>query len=81
MDISQISSRLPQSAELILDALKRNKILRFEEMMSLTGLSKRSLLYAIKILRECNMVEVKVCMTDTRKRFYCLKSVGAHNLN
>ncbi|MCL4420866.1 MAG: hypothetical protein M1477_04170 [Candidatus Thermoplasmatota archaeon] len=42
--------------------------------MSLTGLSKRSLLYAIKVLREKGLVEVEVCMSDTRRRFYCLKS-------
>ncbi len=74
MNSSSMLEQLPPSAVSILNALKKKKILRFEEIMSLTSLSKRSLMYAIKILREYGMVEVKMCMSDTRRRFYCLKT-------
>ena len=74
METALTEINLPPSAKSILNVLMEQKILRFDEIMSLTGLSKRSLLYAIKVLREKGLVEVEVCMSDTRRRFYCLKS-------
>ncbi|MCW6170972.1 MAG: MarR family transcriptional regulator [Thermoplasmatales archaeon] len=73
METTLIDDVLPPSARLVLNVLMNRKILRFEEIMLLTGLSKRSLLYAIKVLREKGLVEVEVCMSDTRRRFYCLE--------
>lgn len=73
METTLIEGVIPPSARLVLNELMDRKILRFEEIMLLTGLSKRSLLYAIKVLREKGLVEVEVCMSDTRRRFYCLK--------
>ncbi len=64
---------MPPSAKLLLRVLKENKISRFEELMDETLLSKRTLLYAIKTLKELGLIETQVCMSDARRRFYCVK--------
>lgn len=73
METIEIVKSIPPSAKLLLRVLREKKILRFEELMEETMLSKRTLLYAIKALRELGMIETQICMNDARKRFYCIK--------
>ena len=73
METIEIVKSIPPSAKLLLRVLREKKILRFEELMEETMLSKRTLLYAIKALRELGMIETQICMNDARKRFYCVK--------
>lgn len=63
----------PPSAKIILKLIRERKIMKFEDIKAETGLSKRALLYAIKTLRELDLIETQVCMGDTRRRFYCIK--------
>lgn len=73
MEATEIVKPIPPSAKLILKLLSEKKIMRFEELKESTAFSKRTLLYAIKTLREMDLVETQICMNDTRRRFYCIK--------
>ncbi len=67
------SAQLPNSALTVLQILSDMKIARFDQLKEKTKLPKRTLLYAIRILRELGMVETQICMNDARRRFYCVK--------
>ncbi len=73
METVEIVKTMPTSAKLLLRVLKEKKISRFDELMEETLLSKRTLLYAIKTLRELDLIETQICMNDARRRFYCIK--------
>lgn len=73
METIEIVKTMPNSAKLLLRVLKENKISTFDDLMEETMLSRRTLLYAIKALRELDLIETQVCMSDTRRRFYCVK--------
>ncbi len=73
MECVEIVKGMPNSAKLLLRVLKENKISTFDDLMEETMLSRRTLLYAIKTLRELELIETQVCMTDARRRFYCIK--------
>lgn len=73
METVEIVRTMPASAKLLLRVLTDKKIARFDELMEETMLSKRTLLYAIKALKELDLVETQICMTDARRRFYCIK--------
>ncbi len=73
METIEIVKSMPNSAKLLLRVLKENKISTFDDLMEETMLSRRTLLYAIKALRELDLIETQVCMSDTRRRFYCVK--------
>lgn len=73
MENVELIKSMPPSAKLVLRVLKEKKITRFDDLMEETLLSKRTLLYAIKALRELDLIETQVCMNDARKRFYCVK--------
>ncbi len=63
---------LPNSALTVIEALSRLKIAKFEDLKSETSLPKRTLLYAIRILRDAGLVHTQICMNDARRRFYCI---------
>ncbi len=73
MESVEVIRSMPTSAKLLLRVLKENKISRFDELMEETMLSKRTLLYAIKTLKELDLIETQICMSDARRRFYCVK--------
>lgn len=73
METVEIIRNTPTSAKLLLRVLKDRKIATFDDLMGETMLSRRTLLYAIKTLKELDLIETQVCMTDTRRRFYCIK--------
>lgn len=73
METVELVRSIPVSARLVLKVLQEKKIARFDELLEETLLSKRTLLYAIKALKELDFIESQICMNDTRKRFYCIK--------
>ena len=73
MEPLEVIRSLPPSAKLLLRVLRENKVSRFEELMEETLLSKRTLLYAIRALKELDLIETQICMSDARRRFYCVK--------
>lgn len=66
-------ANLPNSAINVIEVLSRLKIARFQDLMAETSLPKRTLLYAIRILRDLGIVETQICMNDARRRFYCIR--------
>lgn len=75
MENVQLIPDLTPSALQVLEFIKSRKIARFSEIIQHTGLSKRSVLYSIEKLKEMGLVETQICMTDTRRRFYCIRSL------
>lgn len=73
METLEVIRSVPPSAKLLLRVLRENKISRFDDLMDETMLSKRTLLYAIRTLKELDLIETQVCMSDARRRFYCVK--------
>ena len=69
-------SEMPVSARMVYLVLKDRKIARLCELMDITGLSKRTVLYSVKKLKESNIIDVLICLNDTRERFYCIKLKG-----
>ena len=57
----------------VFEFIRARKIVRFHDLVTGTGLSKRTLLYSIRTLREMGLIETQICMNDTRRRFYCLR--------
>ncbi|MCL4341394.1 MAG: MarR family transcriptional regulator [Candidatus Thermoplasmatota archaeon] len=57
----------------VFEFIRTRKIVRFQDLVSGTGLSKRAILYSIRSLREMGLIETQICMNDTRRRFYCLR--------
>ncbi len=66
-------SEMSVSARMIYLVLQDRKIARLCELMDITGLSKRTVLYSVKKLKESNLIDVLICLNDTRGRFYCIK--------
>ncbi|WP_162509595.1 MarR family transcriptional regulator [Thermogymnomonas acidicola] len=64
---------MPPSAKLVLRVLRELKIATVKRLEEETGLSRRTLMYAIKVLKEAGLIETQICLTDTRKRFYCIR--------
>jgi DNA-binding MarR family transcriptional regulator len=62
---------LTPSSRLILITLRSIKIADVKTLMKETGLSKRTLMGSLKHLKEESLINVKTCLTDTRRRFYC----------
>ena len=64
--------RLTPSAKLVLRVLKELRISDSLTLLNETGLSRRSLMYSVKQLRNLGLVNVQVCLKDSRKRYYCI---------
>ncbi len=64
---------LTPSTRLVLIALRYFKVARLCQLIENTGLSKRSVLYSVKKLSAMGLIEVNICLSDTRQRFYCIK--------
>ncbi|MGP6219921.1 hypothetical protein [Caldiplasma sukawensis] len=52
------------------------KIADVKTLIKETGLSKRALMGSLKNLREMELISVKTCLSDTRRRFYCFVQDG-----
>jgi hypothetical protein len=66
-------SGLQNSAKIVLLVLRSLKIADFRTLERETGLSKRSLLYAVKALKSIDLIDIQICLSDTRRRFYCIR--------
>ncbi|WP_298278005.1 MarR family transcriptional regulator [Ferroplasma sp.] len=64
---------LTPSTRLVLITLKQFKVARLCQLIESTGLSKRSVLYSVKKLSAMGLIEINICLSDTRQRFYCVK--------
>lgn len=73
LEIELNDYEIPTSARLVLMVLKRLRIADFRTIEMESGLSKRSVLYAVKRLREMGLIDIQICLNDTRKRFYCIR--------
>ncbi len=69
---SQIRFLTP-SCRLVYMTLKQFKVARLCQIIEETGLSKRSVLYAVKELNSAGLIDISICLSDTRQRFYCIK--------
>jgi len=68
-----IVNNLSPSAKLIYKILEEIKVARLCQLMEITGLSRRTILYSIKALNKYGLIDITTCLSDTRQRFYCLK--------
>ena len=73
LEIQLNDYEMPTSARLVFMVLKRLRIADFRTIEMESGLSKRSVLYAVKRLREMGLIDIQVCLNDTRKKFYCIR--------
>lgn len=73
MESTEVLVELPPSATLVLRILRDLKISNLNRLREESGLSRRGLMYALKTLTEMDLIETKICLTDTRRRFYCIK--------
>jgi DNA-binding MarR family transcriptional regulator len=64
---------LTPSTRLVLITLRQFKVARLCQLIESTGLSKRSVLYSVKKLNAMRLIEINICLSDTRQRFYCIK--------
>ncbi|BAB60513.1 TVG1419878 [Thermoplasma volcanium GSS1] len=64
---------LPPSARLVLAYLRSAKISDVARIMENTGLSRRSVMNSVKMLKELGLIDIQVCLSDTRRRYYCVK--------
>lgn len=53
--------------------LKAHKILDMKRMLSETGLPRRTLMYAISRLKETGLIDIQICLNDSRRRYYCIR--------
>ena len=73
MESIDLSFSLPPSAKLVLRILRDMKITDFKKLQDETGLSRRTLMYSIKLLKDINAVETRIFLHDAIRRFYCIK--------
>jgi len=64
---------LTPSTRLVLITLRQLKVARLCQIIESTGLSRRSVLYSVKKLNSMGLIEINICLSDTRQRFYCIK--------
>ncbi|MCL5665762.1 MAG: MarR family transcriptional regulator [Candidatus Thermoplasmatota archaeon] len=69
---SQVNGLTP-SCRLVLRVLSEIKISDLSNLERETGLPRRTLLYAIARLKEKNLIQVQVCLNDSRRRYYCFR--------
>lgn len=80
LEIEFSEFEMPTSARLVLLVLRRLRIADFRTLERETGLSKRSVLYAVKNLRDMKLIDIQICLNDARKRFYCIKIMENRSL-
>ncbi|MCL4444948.1 MAG: MarR family transcriptional regulator [Candidatus Thermoplasmatota archaeon] len=62
---------MPPSSRTVLDALSRAKISTLNAIINETGLPSRTVQLALKNLIALKLVNVRICLNDTRRKFYC----------
>jgi|ECHhosMinimDraft_1075155.scaffolds.fasta_scaffold00014_37 DNA-binding MarR family transcriptional regulator len=64
--------KLTPSARKVLEVIKARRVTTFNMLREETKMPERTLKEAIRILKELGLIEVKICLDDTRRRFYCI---------
>lgn len=70
-------TELPKSSETVLTVLDPQVSLTHKEIAAKTGLSPRTIRYAMKKLKEHDMIVEKFNYRDARQILYSLKAPGA----
>lgn len=68
---------IPPSARLVLRVLREFKIADVKTLLRETGLSRRTLMYGIRRLKEMGQIDIQICLNDSRRRYYCIRVAGA----
>ncbi len=63
---------IPPSARLVLHVLRELKISDIRRLSDETGLPRRTLMYAIRRLKENKLIDIQICLNDSRRRYYCV---------
>jgi DNA-binding MarR family transcriptional regulator len=70
-----IVTNMTTSSRFVLMILQEKKIATVNEIQNRSKLSRRTIMNSIRDLRKLGLIDVHVCLSDTRKRFYCLRIV------
>lgn len=78
---SELLAGLPPSAKFVFKVLSCGKPMTLDEIIRETGLPPRTVKYALKRLRELELVEAVPCLKDLRRRIYmiCYEATGKTN--
>ncbi len=63
---------LPPSAKFVLRILVEKGAATFNELVEETGLCKRTIKHALRLLREAGLIKIITCLKDARRRIYTL---------
>lgn len=63
--------RMTPSSRIVLDMLSRARISTLTSIVDETGLPMRTVQLALKNLVALKLVSVQICLSDTRRNFYC----------
>jgi DNA-binding MarR family transcriptional regulator len=63
--------RMTASSRKVFEAISRIKISTLNELTQDTGLPTRTVQLALKTLIELKLVNVRTCLNDARRKFYC----------
>ncbi|BFH73775.1 helix-turn-helix domain-containing protein [Sulfurisphaera javensis] len=66
---------LSPSARLVLEIISERKIVKFKDLKEITGLSTRTLRYAIKDLKDKGLIKVLPCLEDAREKLYAVSEI------
>jgi transcription initiation factor IIE alpha subunit len=69
--------RLPPSAKLVLKALESGSLLTQKDIISMTYLPARTVRYALRRLREENLLQERFYFQDARQSLYGLNAQSA----
>ena len=69
----EIVPDMTTSSRFVLMILHEKKIATINEIQNRSKLSRRTIMNSIRDLRNLGLIDVHVCLRDTRKRFYCLR--------
>jgi len=64
---------LSPSARFVLEIIAKRRIMKFKELQEVTGLSTRTLRYALKVLKDNGYIKVFPCLEDARERLYAIE--------
>ncbi|MCL4342878.1 MAG: MarR family transcriptional regulator [Candidatus Thermoplasmatota archaeon] len=71
MDSTFAYPGLPNSSRYVIRVLRDLKVATIESIQDETGLSRRTIMYALHELKERGLVFVQICLNDSRRRYYC----------
>ena len=76
MDTILANPGLSNSSNYVLRVLKDLKVATLASIMEETGLSRRTVTYALSELKAGGLIFVQVCLNDSRRRIYCYSATS-----